>query len=167
MTPAQKRFVHPIHGHSGASAEQPGGRRDIRRHALGASPQRWVSAAMKAIVLLLALLVATKVGYQEYLYRAGAKDAIINAYREHAVQACQKDARGMSLGVNPQAWSNPTSIKVVIGKSTLDVYPWQVDHVMWNARYHNPYLFLTTGKRSSPVYCEYDILNAAASVSRM
>jgi hypothetical protein len=122
---------------------------------------------MKTIVFLLALLVAAKLGYQEYLFRLGTRDAIIGAYREHAVQACQRDARSTSLGVGPQAWSNPTSIKVVIGKSALDVYPWQTDHAMWNARYRHPYLFLTTGKRASPVYCEYDIVNAAASVGRM
>ena len=116
---------------------------------------------MKTIVFLLALLVAAKLGYQEYLFRSGTRDAIIDAYREHAVQACQKDARSASLGVDRQAWSNPSSIKVMIGKSALDVYPWQTDHALWNARYRHPYLFLTTGKRSSPVFCEYDIVNAA------
>ena len=38
---------------------------------------------------------------------------------------------------------------------------------MWNARYRNPYLFLTAGQRSAHGLCEYDIVNAAASVSRM
>jgi hypothetical protein len=123
-------------------------------------------SAMKAIVLLLALLVAAKLGYQEYLFRAGTRDAIIGAYKEHAVHACQKDARSASFGVASHAWANPTSIKVVIGKSALDVYPWQTDHALWNARYRHPYLFLTAGTRS-PVYCEYDIVNAAASVGRM
>jgi hypothetical protein len=122
---------------------------------------------MRAVVFLLALLVAAKLGYQEYLFRSGTSDAIIGAYREHAVQACQKDTRSAGLGVGPQAWSNPTSIKVMIGKSALDVYPWQTDHALWNARYRHPYLFLTIGKRSSPVYCEYDIVNAAATVGRM
>jgi len=122
---------------------------------------------MKAIVLLLALLVAAKLGYQEYQFRAGTRDAIIGAYREHAVQACQRDARSTGLGLGPQAWSNANSIKVVIGKGALDVYPWQTDHALWNARYRHAFLFLTTGKASSPVYCEYDIVNAAASVGRM
>jgi hypothetical protein len=122
---------------------------------------------MKAIVILLALLTAAKMGYQEYLFRISTRDAVIGAYREHAVQACQKDARSQTLGLGAQAWSNPKSVRLVIGKSSLDVYPWQVDNALWNARYRNPYLFLTASQRSATIACEYDIVNAAASVSRM
>ena len=122
---------------------------------------------MRAVVIFLALLAAAKIGYQEYLFRAATRDAIIGAYKEHAVQACQKDARSHSFGVGPQAWANTKAIRLVIGKSSLDVYPWQIDHAMWNARFRNPYLFLTAGERSGPVRCEYDIINAAAAVSRM
>jgi len=38
---------------------------------------------------------------------------------------------------------------------------------MWNARYSNPYLVLTAIQKTATVACEYDIANAAASVSRM
>jgi hypothetical protein len=122
---------------------------------------------MRAVVIFLALLAAGKLGYHEYLFRTATRDAIIGAYKAHAVQACQQDTGSSSLGLGAQAWSNPKTIKVVIGKSSLDVYPWQVDHAMWNARYRNPYLFLTASQRSGTVRCEYDIVNAAASVSRM
>lgn len=122
---------------------------------------------MKAIVILLALLAAGKIGYQEYVFRSATRDALFGAYKEHAAQACQRDARSLSLGITPQAWSNPSTIRLVIGKSALDVYPWQVDNANWNARYRNPYLYLTTGPRSARVSCEYDIVNAAASISRM
>ena len=122
---------------------------------------------MKAIVILLALLAAAKLGYQEYLFRGGARDALVGAYKEHAAQACQKDARSLTLGMGPQAWANAKTIRLVIGKSSIDVYPWQVDHALWNARYRNPYLVLTASQRSATVSCEYDIVNAAASVSRM
>jgi hypothetical protein len=122
---------------------------------------------MKAIVILLALLTAAKLGYQEYLFRGATRDALIGAYKEHAVQACQRDARSPTLGVGPQGWASTKTIRLVIGKSSIDVYPWQVDHAMWNARYRNPYLLLTMSQRSATVSCEYDIVNAAASVSRM
>ena len=122
---------------------------------------------MRAIVILLALLAATKLGYHEYLFRGAARDAIVGAYKVHAVEACQKDARSHSLGLGPQAWADAKSIRLVIGKSSLDVYPWQVDHPQWNARYRQPYLFLTASQRSGTVSCEYDIINAAASVSRL
>ena len=122
---------------------------------------------MKAIVILLALLAAAKLGYQEYLFRGAARDALIGAYKEHAMQACQRDARTQTLGLGAQAWSNPKAIRLLIGKSSIDVYPWQVDHALWNARYRNPYLLLTASQRSATISCEYDIVNAAASLSRM
>jgi hypothetical protein len=126
---------------------------------------------MRAVVIFLVLLAAAKLGYQEYLFRTATRDAIIGAYREHAVEACQKDAGTRSFGLGQQAWANPVNVKVTIGKSSLDVYLWQTDHAMWNARYRNPYLVLTAnqapGQRSGAVRCEYDIVNAAASVSRM
>jgi len=122
---------------------------------------------MRMVVIFLALLAAAKLGYQEYLFRSATRDAIVGAYKEHAVQACQKDSKSHSFGLSPQAWANPNTIRLVIGNSTLDVYPWQVDHVLWNARYRNPYLFLTASQRSGAVRCEYDIINAAAAVSKM
>ena len=122
---------------------------------------------MRAVVILLALLAAAKLGYQEYLFRGGTRDALIGAYKEHAVQACQKDARTQTFGLSAQAWANPKTIRLLIGKSSIDVYPWQVDDPMWNARYRNPYLVLTASQRMATVACEYDIVNAAASVSRM
>jgi len=122
---------------------------------------------MKAIAIVLALLAAAKIGYQEYLFRAAARDAIVGAYKEHAVQACQSEPASRSLGMTGQAWANARSVRLVIGKSSIDVYPWQVDNALWNARYRNPYLFLTASQRSGTVHCEYDILNAAAVVTRM
>ena len=122
---------------------------------------------MRIVVIFLALLASAKLGYQEYLFRTAARDAIVGAYKEHAVQACQKDSKSQSLGVNSQAWANPRSVKLVIGKSSLDVYPWQIDHALWNARFRNPYLFLTARQGPASVRCEYDIVNAAAAISRM
>ena len=122
---------------------------------------------MRTVVILLALLAAAKLGYSEYLFRVSTRDAVIGAYKEHAAEACRRDASSQALGLGPQAWSNPSSIRLVIGKSSLDVYPWQVDHVLWNARYRNPLLVLSTDSRGGTVYCEYDIVGAAATVIRM
>src|SRR5262245_987305 len=103
---------------------------------------------MKAIAIFLAFLAAAKLGYQEYLFRTATRDAIIGAYKEHAVQACQKDARSQTLGLGAQAWANPKTVRLAIGKSSVDVYPWQLDNALWNARYRNPYLYLTTSQRT-------------------
>jgi len=134
--------------------------------ALGMARAGMGRCAMKTFVIVLALLAAGKLGWQEYLFRAGARDALLDAYREHALQACMRDARNLSPAVSPQAWANP-QIELVIGKREFSVYPWQVDHANWNARYRNPYLFLTAGLHPGQLFCEYDILNASASVRRL
>ncbi len=126
---------------------------------------------LKAIVILLAILAAAKVGHREYLYRSATNDVIVQAYRERAVQACQLEPRGAALGLKPSVWSTAAAPLLVIGKPSLDVYFWQIDHAMWNARFRNPYLFLRAvgrdGQRAGGVLCEYDIVNGAAMVSRL
>jgi hypothetical protein len=121
---------------------------------------------MKAVVLLLGLLAAGKIATQDYLYRSGTREVLISTYRDRAISACQKDPRNQGLVANVNAWSRPGDIKVVIGKGDLDVWFWQIDNALWNARYRNPYLLLATGDRMSNVSCEYDIVHGIASVSR-
>lgn len=121
---------------------------------------------MRAVVVLLILLAAGKVGYNEYLYRSATNDIIITAYRDRAIAACQRDSRGQGAA-SPAAWTKPQNIKLVIGKSNLDVYFWQVDHALWSARFRNPYLFVTATEAPSRVYCEFDIVHGAATVYRM
>ncbi len=122
---------------------------------------------MKTVVFILALLAGLKLGHQEYVFRTATSDVIVAAYKERAIQACQKDARSAFLGVLPQAWANAVSVKLAIGRGGLDVYFWQVDNDQWNARYRNPFLVLTVGARTGQARCEYDIVNAAVSVHRL
>lgn len=122
---------------------------------------------MKTVVLILAVLASVKLGHQEYLYRAATRDVIVAAYKERAVQACQKDARNAAFGLTAQAWNNPPSVQLVIGKSGLDVQMWEVDNPLWTVRYRNPQLVLSAGSRKGEVHCAYDIVNAVASVQRV
>jgi hypothetical protein len=121
---------------------------------------------MKAVVVLLAFLAALKVGYQEYVYRMASSEIIVAAYRERAITACQREPRGQQI-VQASVWAKPSHIRLLIGKSNLDVHFWQVDHALWNARYRNPYLFLSSGDRPNRVFCEFDIVNGSAQVFRM
>jgi hypothetical protein len=122
---------------------------------------------MKSVVFILVLLAGLKLGHQEYLYRVATRDLILTAYKDRAVQACLTHGRNVNLGLQPQAWIHPASIKLVIGKSGLDVQLWQVDSDLWNVRYRNPFLVLTADARGAQVSCEYDIVNAAATVHRL
>ena len=121
---------------------------------------------LKATVIVLGLLAFGKVGTQDYLYRSSTRDLLVGAFRERAILACQKDSRNMGLVANPGSWARPAEIRVVIGRSDLDVWFWQIDHELWSARFRNPYLQLAGADRQSGVQCDYDIVHGIASVSR-
>ena len=99
------------------------------------------------------------------IYRSATYDVIVGTYAQSAVKACA------SRSADPRSaaalWSKPSSVKLVIGKSDLDVYFWQVNHLMWRARYKNPYLFITTRSEPNYLICEYDIMRQTAFVQQM
>ena len=122
---------------------------------------------MKAIVTLLALFAAIKIGSAEYFFRTSARDVIVAAYKERAIHACQRDTRTALDGAAAAvAWAKPSDIYLSIGKSGLDVQLWQVDHHLWNARYRNPYLMLTVAEKTGSLLCEYDVVHNATVISR-
>ena len=123
---------------------------------------------MRAIVYVLALFAAAKIGAAEYLFRTSARDVIVAAYRERAIQACQRDGKAAPNGAAAATWMRPTDVRLVVGKSDLDVQLWQVDHHLWNARYRNPYLLLTPAdEKSAGLMCEYDVVHNAALIYRL
>jgi hypothetical protein len=123
---------------------------------------------MRAIVYVLALFAAIKIGASEYLLRTSARDAVVMAYRERAIQACQRHAKTASPGLAAVLWSRPGEVKLLIGKPGLDVQFWQIDLHLWDARYRNPYLLLTPGDTKSGGHvCEYDVMHNAALFHKM
>ena len=123
---------------------------------------------MRAVVYVLALFAAIKIGASEYLFRTSARDVIIAAYRDRAIQACQRDGKAAGSAVTPAAWSRPADVRLVMGKTGLDVPLWQLDHHLWDARYRNPYLVLTLAdEKVTGVVCEYDVVHHAAVIYRM
>lgn len=122
---------------------------------------------MRYVALILGLLAALKLGYQEMTYRSATSEVIVGAYRERAIQACRRAPSRATPEASSASWSSPASITLAIGKSGLDVYLWQVDHKLWNARFRNPYLFLTSDLATESLICEYDIINNSAFVSKL
>jgi hypothetical protein len=122
---------------------------------------------MRAMVLALALLAGLKIWAQDSVYRSATEQALISAYRDRAVTACrkepQRDGRGYALAPFPIDWANAAETRLVIGDSRLSVYPWEVDHEHWNARYRSAYLIL-----SSPtgLDCTYDLAAGTARIYR-
>jgi len=119
---------------------------------------------MRYVVVVLALLAAVKIATQEYMFRTSAREVIVSAYRDRALLACQRDARTTPFAAMANIFGRPGDIKLTIGKSDLDVFLWQVDHHLWNARYRNPYLLVTAGDRTTSLMCEYDVVHDAALI---
>ena len=122
---------------------------------------------MRNLILLLALLAAGKVGLQEYLYRDAARDVIITAYRPRAIEACFRQAQTQVPATSEAQWTKPAAVTLAIGKTSLSVYIWQIDHPQWQARYRNPYLFITPAGRDETTVCEYDIVNGLANLQKL
>lgn len=126
---------------------------------------------LRLLVLTLALLAGAKVWTQDTLFRAGAEEALVAAFRERAIQACQKlpprrlDA--VTAAVPAALWARPHSVRMKTGSRNVDVQFWQVDSPLWNSRYRNPYLILSGGDDALPVACEFDILLGTAALIRV
>jgi hypothetical protein len=122
---------------------------------------------MRIFVLFLAMLAGSKVWVQDTLFRSGAEEALVAAYRDRAIQACQRqpsDSEGRSArGLD---WSQPETIRLSTGSRAVSAYFWQVDHANWNARYRNPYLVLTAREDAGGPRCEYDVLYGQAKIVR-
>ena len=118
---------------------------------------------LRALVLTLAVLAGMKIFTQERLYRDGAEEALIRAYRERAMAACQS-AHIPASGTVP-LWTRPTSLDLVIGRSNVDVRIWDLTSERWPVRFKHPHLVLTLGS-DAPV-CQYDVIEERAYVSEM
>lgn len=117
---------------------------------------------MRALVVVLAVLVAAKIWIQDSLHRDAANMALLAAYQRHAEDACvgrpQTDARGMPVSAGSVDWKKPETADVLLGNDRLSVPVWQFEHPMWNARYKNPIVRLTIGDRFSRLACDYDVM---------
>ena len=75
---------------------------------------------LRALVIALAVLAGAKIWTQDRLYRDGAQDALIRAYRERAIAACQSE-QIFRAGADAPLWTRPASVDLVIGRSSVDV----------------------------------------------
>jgi len=128
--------------------------------------KRTLEFVMRVLVFVLLLLAAAKVGTQQYLVSTAKDEIIITAYREQAINACRDAARATRLEVTA-AWATSDEVRVVVGKSTLDVALWQIDNALWQTRYRTPYLLFTMSNAPQRILCEFDIAQGAASLMRM
>ena len=112
---------------------------------------------MRLIAVVLILLAAGKLGYQEYLYRATTGDVMVATFRDQAVAACQRDATAAGLA-DRAAWTAPAQIWFGVGNPHADVSVWQIDHARWGERYRTPFLFIAPASVAGSPVCAYDIV---------
>ncbi|MDX2156399.1 MAG: hypothetical protein SFW09_07805 [Hyphomicrobiaceae bacterium] len=121
---------------------------------------------MKSFVAVLIILATLKIGTQHYFAATVKDEVIVAAYKDRAAGACEQAAKVQRL--DPQSsWTRASDIRLVIGKGSLDVQLWQLDNALWQARFRNPYLFLTLSAPNQKLFCEFDIVQGGASVFRM
>lgn len=120
---------------------------------------------MGALILALAVLAGLKIWVQESAYRTATEEAIVQAYRARAADACRGASQSMpQISTVDADWSSGAEPRVTVGNRAVPVHIWQFDHELWNARFRQPYLVL-----SSPgpaLSCTYDILAGTAVVAR-
>lgn len=126
---------------------------------------------MRILILLLALAAGTKIWFHDRLFRTGAEEAIVAAYRDRAVASCQqlpqRDSRGETLAAFTVNWSHTPTIEMAFGNHHLPIHIWQADHPQWNARYRNPHLVLASADRHSGLRCFYDVVAGQAILERL
>ena len=119
---------------------------------------------MRAFVLFLALLVAIKIWVQDSVYRSATQDALVAAYRARAAQACAASASPATPAEGTAInWLKDDDAHVTIGKPSVPVHFWQLDHELWDARFRQPYLMLSG---ENGVSCAYDLMADTAEIVR-
>lgn len=121
---------------------------------------------MRGLVLVLLLLAAAKVGYQQYAVSTTKTEIIVAAYRDRAIGACERAAKLNQVEPNA-TWARSRDVRLVIRNGSLDVSMLLGESGIWSARSKNPYLFLSTAGETYNVFCEFDIVQGHAAVYRM
>jgi hypothetical protein len=122
---------------------------------------------MRALVVALAVLAGAKILAQERLYREGAEDALIRAYRERAMAACQSQEAAQPVSASAPLWTRPAAVGLVIGRRSAGVNLWEVDHELWPARFKHPHVVLSAREDSSGPVCQYDVIEGRAYLTEL
>jgi len=122
---------------------------------------------LRVIVAVLAVMACAKLFSHAYFYREATRQIIISTFRDAALDACAANGAVGPLRIPRQAWRDPADIALLIGNRDIDVYLWQINHRLWEARYKHPYLVVTAQANTAHIFCEYDVVRGFASVQRL
>lgn len=122
---------------------------------------------MRSLVLLVGLLAAGKVGYQEYVERNALTEVLLNTYRQDATEACEREADHRNFSVDYSAWSTPKEISISLGRSTDSEPYWQISEALLGAAERDPYVVILARTEPYKIVCDYDIVRQQATINRM
>jgi hypothetical protein len=121
---------------------------------------------MRMVVIGLVLLAGLKVWTQDRMYRAVMGEALVEAYRERAVEVCRRQsAKTAAASAAAGLWTAGSEAEVMIGNPNVDVAVWDTANPLWTQRYQHPHLILT-GSGGTAMHCAYDLRDGAATLSR-
>ncbi|MEL7048376.1 MAG: hypothetical protein AAFO75_05340 [Pseudomonadota bacterium] len=120
---------------------------------------------MRWVVYGLAALVGLKFYMQDVLHQSGTANALIAAYGDRAVSACQKHQSKTTEANVPELWTDTDQISVTIGRENPRTNLWDIDHPSWSADYQQPYLVVGPADRHSPLICTFDFVTGTSQIS--
>jgi hypothetical protein len=123
--------------------------------------------SMRTIVIALIVLSGLKVWTQDRMYRSVMGEALIEAYRDRAVEVCRKTAPKKALPVSPGiagSWGTDADAKIVIGNPDLDVAIWDTENPLWGQRFQHPNVVLTEPGPAAR-HCAYDLRDGIATLA--
>lgn len=122
---------------------------------------------MRTILLGLFLLAGMKIWFQEHAYRAAMADAVVEAYRQRAVEVCRRSALahvGTIADTSASKWGAASRAEAVIGNPDVTVAIWDTQNPLWTQRFRDPHLIIT-GAESGGLRCAYDIRQGGATIT--
>ena len=123
---------------------------------------------MRFVVIILVLLASLKVWTQDRMYRSVVGEALVEAYRDRAIEVCRRETAKTvpvaSASTVSQLWSSSSAAEVTLGDGDVNVAIWDTQNPLWLQRFRNPHLVLTgTGETSA--HCAYDLHAGVATLS--
>lgn len=122
---------------------------------------------MRRLALVIAILAAAKLGYQEYIYRGAVTETLLTAYRQDAIESCRKEAARRNLSVSYVSWEKPAEVGLVVGKSAPGAGMMRFAEALMSPDASVPYIVITARKQPFQILCEFDLVRLAANVYRM
>ncbi|MFT3732075.1 MAG: hypothetical protein QM780_11755 [Hyphomicrobium sp.] len=122
---------------------------------------------MRMILLGLALLAGGKVWYHDNTYRTAMSDAVVEAYRDRAIEVCRRAAlkRGTSGHDDGNVWGAGSKAEAVIGNPDIGVAIWDTQNPLWNQRFRDPQVILMAA--NAKARCAYDVRQGGATLTAL